>query len=195
MSESSTREKLLQAGKTLFLEKGYNHTGLQEIVKSAGVPKGSFYYFFASKQDFGLAVLKYHLEIFQPFIERQLLGDKEVAPLQRLRNFFEVGCAQLESEQCKGGCIVGNLAQELADQNETFREHLNIALNHWQSLFTACLKEAQDKGDIPGNENVEVLSQFLMNGWEGAILRMKVTKSMEPLHNFLSVLFEKVLSS
>jgi len=195
MNKPSTQEKLLQVGKAIFLEKGYHHTGLQEIVKSAGVPKGSFYHFFASKENFGLAVLEYHLKTFQPFIEDLLQSDKDVPPLQRLRNFFEAGCAQLESEQCKGGCIVGNLSQELADQNETFREHLNRALSRWQGLFTACLQEAQDHGDIPAHENVEALGQFLINSWEGAILRMKVTKSMEPLRNFVSVFFDKVLTA
>ena len=195
MNKPSTQEKLLQVGKAIFLEKGYHHTGLQEIVKSAGVPKGSFYHFFASKENFGLAVLEYHLKTFQPFIEDLLQSDKDVPPLQRLRNFFEAGCAQLESEQCKGGCIVGNLSQELADQNETFREHLNRALSRWQGLFTACLQKAQDHGDIPAHENVEALGQFLINSWEGAILRMKVTKSMEPLRNFVSVFFDKVLTA
>jgi TetR/AcrR family transcriptional repressor of nem operon len=194
MSEVSTKVRLLQAGKAIFLEKGYNHTGLQEIVKSVGVPKGSFYHFFASKEDFGLAVLEHHLKAFQPIMDQHLLADKTVPPLQRLRNFFEAGCAQLESEECKGGCIVGNFAQEMADQNETFREYLSSALSHWQDQFTTCLKKAQEHGDISEDENVEALGQFLMNGWEGAILRMKVTKSMEPVHNFVAVIFDKVLA-
>lgn len=194
MSELSTQKKLLQAGKAIFLEKGYHHTGLQEIVKSAGVPKGSFYHFFASKEAFGRAVLEHHLKTFQPFIEGHLLADTTVPPLQRLRSFFEAGGAQLEDENCKGGCIVGNLSQEMADQSETFREYLKAALDGWQDLFTGCLREARDKGDLPADADVEGLGQFLMNGWEGAILRMKVTKSIEPIHNFIAVVFDKVLA-
>ena len=194
MNEQSTQEKLLQVGKAIFLEKGYNHTGLQEIVKAAGVPKGSFYHFFASKEAFGLAVLEHHMKTFKPFIEQHLLGDRDVPPLKRLRNFFEAGCAELESEGCKGGCIVGNLSQELADQNEIFREYLQNALNSWQALFTACLREAQENGDLPKETDVESLGQFLMNGWEGAILRMKATKTSGPLYNFVKLAFSKVLA-
>lgn len=194
MNQSSTRERLLQVGKKIFLEKGYNHTGLQEIVEAAGVPKGSFYHFFASKEDFGKAVLNYHLETFQPFIEMRLFEDKSLPPLQRLRKFFEAGCDQLQRESFRGGCLVGNLSQEMADQNNNFREQLERALKHWQSQFIVCLQEAKDQGDLPSDVDVEVLGQFVMNGWEGAILRMKVCKSIKPLHAFVSVLFNRVLA-
>jgi len=194
MKQSSTKEKLLQVGKAIFLEKGYNHTGLQEIVKAAGVPKGSFYHFFASKEAFGLAVLEQHMQIFCPFLEQQLLENRETPPLQRLRNFFEKGYAILEREDWKGGCIVGNFSQELADQNEVFREHLKSALGRFQALFTGCLREAHERGDLSAEVDVESLGQFLMNAWEGAILRTKVTKTGKPLKNFIAVYFDRVLA-
>jgi TetR/AcrR family transcriptional regulator, transcriptional repressor for nem operon len=193
MNQPSTKEKLLQAGKAIFLEKGYNHTGLQEIVRAAGVPKGSFYHFFASKEAFGLAVLEQHMQTFCPFLDQQLTQNREAPPLQRLRSFFETGHALLEREGWKGGCIVGNFAQELADQNEVFREHLNNALNRWQKMFTGCLREAQESGDLPPEVDLDSLGQFLMNAWEGAILRTKVTKTGGPLKNFIAVYFDRVL--
>jgi len=192
--QPSTKEKLLQVGKAIFLEKGYNHAGLQDIVKAAGVPKGSFYHFFASKEAFGLAVLEQHMQTFCPFLEHQLTGNPEDPPLKRLRNFFETGYALLEREGWKGGCIVGNFAQELADQNEVFREHLNNALDRWQTMFTGCLREAQERGDLSAEVDVKSLGQFLMNAWEGAILRAKVTKTGDPLKNFIAVYFDRVLA-
>ena len=193
MDELSTKEILLRAGKTLFLEKGYHHTGLQEIVKSAGVPKGSFYHFFDSKEAFGIAVLEHHIQCFQPFIEKPLFKDKCTPPLKRLRKFFMAGCSQLASEGFQGGCIVGNFAQEMADQNETFRAFLKNAMQTWENLFVDCLKEAQSLGHISSKEDVKELGHFLMNGWEGAILRMKLTRSRKPLLNFIDLVFNKVL--
>ncbi len=194
MKESSTRDKLIQIGKTRFLEKGYNHTGIQEIVKAAGVPKGSFYHFFDSKEAFGLAVLEHHMTGFRPFIEEHLLADKNILPLKRLRYFFEAGCSQLSDEGFKGGCIVGNFAQEMADQNETFREFLKKAMKSWEDLFAECLREAQSMGDIPPGKDVRALAHFIMNGWEGAILRMKLTQSKKPLKNFMDVVFKIILA-
>jgi TetR/AcrR family transcriptional repressor of nem operon len=194
MNQPSSKEKLLQVGKAIFLEKGYNHTGLQEIVRAAGVPKGSFYHFFESKEAFGLAVLEQHMQTFCPFLEQLLIENREIPPLQRLRNFFETGYGILEQEDWKGGCIVGNFSQELADQNEVFREHLKSALGRWQSMFTACLLEAQESGELSSELDVESLGQFLMNAWEGAILRTKVTKTGEPIKNFIAVYFDRVLA-
>jgi TetR/AcrR family transcriptional regulator, transcriptional repressor for nem operon len=194
MNELSTKEKLLQVGKAIFLEKGYNHTGLKEIVQAAGVPKGSFYHFFQSKEAFGLAVLDQHMQTFCPFLEERLTANKSTPPLERLRNFFETGYALLKKEGWKGGCIVGNFSQELADQSEVFREHLRSDLNRWQVLFTTCLREAQEAGDLSVNLDVEAMGQFLMNAWEGAILRSKVTKTGEPIKNFISVFFDRVLA-
>ncbi|MZH02426.1 MAG: TetR family transcriptional regulator [Nitrospinae bacterium] len=193
MEELSTKEILLRAGKSLFIEKGYHHTGLQEIVKSAGVPKGSFYHFFDSKEAFGIAVLEHHMKSFQPFIEKPLLEDKTTPPLKRLRNFFLSGCSQLASEGYQGGCIVGNFSQEMADQNETCRAFLESAMQTWENLFIECLREAQSMGHISSREDVIELGHFLMNGWEGAILRMKLTRSRKPLQNFLDLVFNKIL--
>src|SRR3954447_19593896 len=123
MSKESTKTVLLEAGKSVFLAKGYNNSGIEAILHAAGVPKGSFYYYFASKEDFGLQVLNRFAEEIGANFER-CLGNTNLPPLQRLRSYFEEVCVRLESQQCRNGCLVGNLSQEMADQSEAFRTRL-----------------------------------------------------------------------
>lgn len=194
MAQQETRTALLKAGIELMRIRGYNHTGLKEILDQVGVPKGSFYHFFDSKEAFGQEALDYYVAQFEPFMQ-QFFSDTTVRPLQRIRNFFEASRQRLESEECRGGCIVGNFAQELADQDEAFRESLARIMEGWEARFTACLEEAQRDGDITSNTDVRELAQFLFDSWEGAILRMKTTKDIAPVDSFINVIFNSILKT
>lgn len=193
MSENPKKETILEAGLSLMMQKGYNHTGLQEILCTAGIPKGSFYHFFPSKQAFGLEVMDFYAAHFEPLLD-QYFDQIERPPLQRLRGFFEAVIDILVKEHgCIGGCLVGNLGQELADQNPEFRNKANAVMTRWEGRFVACLKEAQDNGALRSDLEAEELASFLINSWEGAILRMKIMKSPEPLESFMQVVFSSIL--
>ncbi len=111
MSKETTRRTLLETGKRIFLERGYSNAGIETILQAAGVPKGSFYYYFGSKEEFGLEVLSYFAaEIVANFERCQ--ADATKSPLERLRAYFEDVCVRLESRECRNGCLVGNLSQE-----------------------------------------------------------------------------------
>src|SRR5712672_776258 len=84
----TTRSDLIEAGTALILEKGYNHCGLDQILKLAGAHKGSFYYFFKNKEDFGLQVVDSYAEQRLANLDR-FLSDTDYRPLERLRRFFE----------------------------------------------------------------------------------------------------------
>src|SRR5215475_2349511 len=127
MSKQETKQALLDIGTKLIFKQGYNHTGLNEILEAANIPKGSFYYYFGSKEDFGLQAL-------DAFIERNrtrlagFLSDKTSDPLTRLHHYFDWYAQYLESMGCSQGCLLGNLGQELADQNEVFRLKIDEAM-------------------------------------------------------------------
>src|SRR3954451_11878488 len=105
MSKEKTRAVLLEAGKKVFLEKGYNHSGIEAILQAAGVPKGSFYYYFTSKEDFGLQVLNHFASLIDAEVGRYL-DDATLSPLERLRRYHESVCERLESRQCRNGSLV-----------------------------------------------------------------------------------------
>ncbi len=194
MSKEKTRDILLEAGKKTFLEKGYNNSGIEAILQAAGVPRGSFYYYFESKEDFGLKVLDRFAECFDETLDR-FLGDTSVPPLDRLRNYFESKFTKLESDQCRKGCLVGILSQEMAEQSEIFRARLEEIFESWVDRYAGCLKEAQDAGDIPADLDVHELAEFWLNAWQGAMLRAKSMRSAAPLRTFLALMFGHILQA
>jgi TetR/AcrR family transcriptional regulator, transcriptional repressor for nem operon len=192
MSKESTKAVLLETGKKFFLENGYNHSGIESILQAAGVPKGSFYYYFANKEDFGLQVLNQFAEGIGANFERHQ-ADTTLSPLGRLRSYFEEVCTRLAKQQCRHGCLVGNLSQEMADQSEPFRARLEEIFEGWRDRYAECLKEAQDAGEISPALDVRELAEFCLSGWQGAILRAKVARNIGPLRIFIDLLFGYVL--
>jgi TetR/AcrR family transcriptional repressor of nem operon len=192
MNRMATREELIRVGTEIIAQQGFNATGINAVLSKAGVPKGSFYYYFRSKEDFGLAVIEEVAKAYANQIDRFLKDDK-VSPLQRIRNYLEAGMAVLGQYECTRGCLMGNLGQELASTNETFRAQLDAVFRSWKARFARCLEEAKKAGEIPQESDVDELTDFLVTGWEGASLQAKVTKSIQPMQAFVDILFGKVL--
>jgi TetR/AcrR family transcriptional regulator, transcriptional repressor for nem operon len=191
-SKANTRAALLKSGRRIIVEKGYNHTGIQEVLQEVGVPKGSFYHFFSSKEDFGLEIINYDARLHEQVVE-QYLGDTTLSPLNRIRQYFEDKLKEFQSLKYREGCLFGNLSQEMADQNERFRNRLQEVLSQWRDRFAQCLEEAQAAGEISAHWDAHELAEYCLNSWEGALLQMKVTKSEKPLQAFIKVTFETVL--
>src|SRR6267378_5694530 len=118
-AKATTKATLVAAGTQLILEKGYHHTGIQDVLQPAGVPKGSFYYYFPSKEAFALEVIAAFAAAYLERLE-QSLGETTQSPLTRLRRHLEQTLARFERRGCRGGCLIGNLSQELADQSDRF---------------------------------------------------------------------------
>ena len=192
MEKKDTRAEIISIGMELITLHGYNATGIDAVLKQAGVPKGSFYHYFGSKEDFGLAVIDHFAERYNRKLDN-FLNDEEVTPLNRIRNYLEGGLAHLTKNQCTRGCLIGNLGQELADRNERFRARLDEIFRSWKERFTACLLEAQRAGELAADVDPAVMAGFLLSGWEGAILRAKVMKSPQPLRDFIDTLFATAL--
>src|SRR4051794_12854838 len=122
-TKESTKTCLIEAGIEIMFEKGYNNTGIQEVLQKTGVPKGSFYYYFDSKEEFGLEIINAFDAGYTDKVNK-FLNDKTLSPVQRLRAYCEAGRENLENQQCRKGCLIGNLSQEMADQSEVMRARL-----------------------------------------------------------------------
>lgn len=192
MSKGASRDVLLDAGQRIFLERGYNHSGIESILRQAGVPKGSFYHYFGSKEDFGLQVLNRFADGHHAQIEIYL-GDTNFSPLTRLRRLAEGLCARLDQLQCRNGCMVGNLSLEMAEQSEVFRARLEEIFRSWAVRIEACLREAQAVGELPAGTDAGELAEFWLNSWEGAVLRAKTSRDTAPLRTFVNLMFDFVL--
>ena len=170
----NTKEKILQIGAEIIHHKGYHATGLQEILSAANVPKGSFYNHFKSKEDFGLQVIDFFSEFFAQFA-KDVFDDSTSSPLGRLERLLDLFMEFFDSKGYTCGCPVGNLAQELGDTSPVFQKKLSKAIDKMVDKYTMMLSEAQAAGEISKDLEVKEAANFIVAGWHGALIRMKVT--------------------
>jgi TetR/AcrR family transcriptional regulator, transcriptional repressor for nem operon len=160
----------------------------------AKVPKGSFYHYFPSKEAFGLAVIDRFAEGYERFV-CAFLQEPGVAPLQRLRNYFDAvaQAVGLEEDGCVRGCLIGNLGQELAAQNETFRLRLEEIFGVWLGHLAVTLDQARAAEEIASDLDSRCMAGVVLSGLQGALLRSKVQRSAQPIRELTAVLFDRLL--
>lgn len=193
-AKGDTRSALIWCGVEMCTIKGFRNTRIEEVLKTVGVPKGSFYHYFSSKDAFGEEVIQQYADYFYRKLERYL-GDTSQPPLQRLQAFVRHAQQNMVRFSFQRGCLVGNLGQELGDANDAFRTQLEKVLLSWQTRTAACLSEAIEAGQIPADSDPHALAEFFWIGWEGAILRAKLAKSVQPIERFSGIFFNKLLGA
>lgn len=193
MKRIHNKDDIVQVGLDLVLSRGFNATGVEAILKQANIPKGSFYNFFSSKEEFALAIIDKFVaerrEVFYP-----IFTDESLAPLERAKRSFEALFATFEDNNCTKGCLIGNLGQEMSDQSENVRQRLEVALQEWTKGLTALLLQAQQEKSIPADVDARMLAENLISSFQGALLRSKVKKSLEPLRDFIHLYFDWFLA-
>jgi len=192
MTTTATRDRILEEGARLIHRNGYHHTGIKEILDACNVPKGSFYHYFDSKEAFGLAVIDHYWHQFHGAVDQHLM-DESQPPLARLQAFFASFREFFLSNDCTLGCPVGNLAQELADTHPVFREKLVSIFRNMEIVFRTVLEDARRRGDLPDTLDIDETAAFIVDAWEGAMLRMKVESDLHPLLRFEQTLFDRIL--
>jgi TetR/AcrR family transcriptional repressor of nem operon len=188
-----TREKLIDSGLRLLHGRGFNACGIQDITADAGVPKGSFYHHFASKEAFALEVLERYWQALR--IHLKSLRGSSVAPEERLRRYFALLAEAIARGKFEKGCMIGNFGAELSDQSPTVRERLAIMMAEWTRAIESCVREAQDAGTLRSGLDPKAVAGFLANSWEGAILRSKIDKTKAAFNHFSSVVFAGAFNS
>lgn len=187
-----TRDKLIAAGVRALHAGGYAASGIKEILDAAAVPKGSFYNHFASKEAFGSEVVDAYFAAGLPEIERRL-RDPSLPPRERLEAYFADRAAAFREGGLVRGCLMGNLSGEIADHSETIRDRLARHFETWGTLLADCIAEAQASGAIASVTPAPLLARFVLDSWEGALLRMRADRSDRPLEDFRVVIFGSVL--
>ncbi len=179
---------LLEKGMEILWSKGYNATSVNEIVMAAGVPKGSFYFYFDSKEDFAIkAIEMYFMAQFTP--AREILQNLTVSPKQRLLDFYEFRNKVLKDElNCKMGCLACNIGNEMAEHNENIRNTIVDKEKMVQAEITKVVEEAQNSGEIDATLNAADLVAFVEDAGKGAMTSMKELKSSYPIDNFMNMI-------
>lgn len=183
-----TRELLLRAGLEILTEKGFSVTGIEEILARVGVPKGSFYHYFGSKEDFGLELIQRYAEFFARKLDSHFL-DTALSPCGRVQAFIDDAKMGMARFGFRRGCLIGNLGQEMAALPESFRDRLKNTFEDWQHRLAACLVEAQKARELNDELVPDQVAAFFWIGWEGAVLRAKLERSAAPLDVFARYFF------
>ena len=193
MTKKDTRSRILEQGARIIHQKGFNNTGIQEVLQAAGVPKGSFYFYFKSKEEFGLDLID-HFEGLMQGRMRYHFDSADSAGLKSLKAFFDEFMVYFEREHFTCGCPIGNLAQELGDLNPRFQERLKRAFDNMKTGITRCLRTARNLDEIDPSLDPEETADFIVNSWEGALLRMKAEKNLQALELFDKMIFGRILA-
>ncbi len=186
--EWDTKQRLIRHGTAVLTEKGFASTGIDQILKEAGIPKGSFYHYFDNKDAFGLAMVENYKQYFANRLDKFLLKEDKPA-LDRLQDFIEDAKSGLERFDFKRGCLVGNLGQEMGALPPAYRSLLIEIFQDWQDRTAACLKEAAKAGEIDPDTDCDAVAEYFWIGWEGAVLRAKLEQSELPLRRFAKGFF------
>ncbi|ATJ82523.1 TetR/AcrR family transcriptional regulator [Halomonas beimenensis] len=187
--DPDTRAALIRSGVEVLTEQGFTASGIDGILRRVGVPKGSFYYYFDSKEAFGHAVMAHYAAYFAAKLDRHLL-DASRPPLQRLEAFVDDARAGMARHDFRRGCLVGNLGQEVGGLPESYRRRLRETLADWQRRVAVCLREAQSGGELAEAADCERLAEAFWIGWEGAVMRARLEGDARPLDTFLATYLE-----
>ncbi|UQN08158.1 TetR/AcrR family transcriptional regulator [Deinococcus sp. QL22] len=189
--QHDTREKILKVAHGLVMVRGFNNTGLSEILKEAGVPKGSFYHYFPSKDDLGFALLdRFSAALLADL--NQFFSTHEGTALEALRAYFEHLTVLFKDEFSLCNCLLGNLGQELAAQHEGFRRAVKQHFDEIEQCLAEQFERAKREGDLDSSVNSLSLARLLFSGWEGSLIRAKLEQSADQPAAFIQFFFDRL---
>jgi TetR/AcrR family transcriptional repressor of nem operon len=186
-----TKARLLEAGLAMLLERGYSGLSVQDLLDRTGVPKGSFYHHFESKEDMALQAVELYTRMGHKLLDACLTADGRPA-LDRLRRFFEE-LGKFYGTQGYLGCLLGALGQELSGVSDKFRLKIEECMGSLVARIAECLEEARLEGELPPGTEPGELADILMNSWEGAALRSRLLRSAGPLESALDFCFGAIV--
>lgn len=184
--------RLTDAGYLLFNRHGYNATGIQQITDQAGVPKGSFYNHFGSKEAFAAQIIRHYADWVDQAWD-QCLSDAPTDALGAIRHTFGRFVEHHARTECQG-CLVGNFAAEVAESSAPCRQVLQTSLDAWRSRLAELIERAQTEGSMRRDLPAPTLSLLFWDAWEGALLRMKIERHTGPLTDTVALLLDKLLA-
>lgn len=176
----------------MLLRQGYHDLGISALLEATDTPKGSFYHYFKSKEDFGLQAIDLYMDEVHKGLDL-CLGDASLPPVARVRRFFELSEQKYRTEGYLG-CLLGGLGQELSGVSDVFRRKVEECFGAIESRIAACLQEAIARGELAKDTDPRRMAKLLINCWEGAALRCRLLRNPTPLREMLDFYFGAVSS-
>jgi TetR/AcrR family transcriptional repressor of nem operon len=176
---SDVRENILATGQRLMAGKGYSAVGLNEILTGAGVPKGSFYHYFGSKDAFGEALLENYFEDYLAELD-VTLAQPGMNMAQRLISYFEIWQQTQSFFDCQGKCLAVKMAAEVADLSEAMRLAIKRGTAGIVGRLAAAIDAGVAEGSLTIDGNATDCAQSLYQLWLGASIMVKIGREVAP---------------
>lgn len=188
----TTRDRLVEAARQLFLAKGYEATGIAEILRATGINSGSLYYFFKTKEALLVAVLDRYVELLEPMVIAPAFA-KTQEPIGRIFAVMYGYRKMLLATEFRQGCPIGNLALEMSEKSDVVREKIALNFTNWRKAIQTCLEEAFD--GVEPSVDCAQLSSFVLTVMEGAVMQARAYRSIEPFDGAMAVLRQQLKRS
>lgn len=174
-----TRRRILDTGRELVLKAGFGGVGLKELLETSGVPKGSFYYYFDSKEAFGCALLQDYVDGYLGRVEAIASGPGSAG--DRLMGFWSawLGCDAAGSIADR--CLVVKLASEVSDLSDDMRRILDDGVGRLVERLAQVLREGEEDGSVRPQGDPVRAARLLYAQWLGAAILAKLSKDRAPL--------------
>lgn len=178
---SNTRDHLLATGYKLIAQKGFTAVGIKQILDTAGVPKGSFYHYFASKEAFGEAIISHYFTQYKRRLD--IIGSQDVSAQQKLYDYFQNWYDTQQSGCDHEKCLVVKLSAEVSDMSEPMRKVLHAGYQQTITWLATQIKAGWVDGSVPHPANVaaESMAKRWYFAWLGASLVTKISQTDTPL--------------
>jgi TetR/AcrR family transcriptional repressor of nem operon len=193
VSERPTKERILDAAEEIMLERSFHSVGLNQILAAVKVPKGSFYHYFESKEQFGVEMLRHYAKGASAWKRQRLLNTEIVKnPLQRLLTFFKSIADKVQENDGKCPCLIQKLASEVADFSEAMRAELAESFIDSGAIVQEVLDEAVGKGLLPRDFDTAGEAALIQDLWSGAQQRAAIYRQVEPLHQAIESIRQRL---
>ncbi len=178
----TTKERILDAAEEIMLQKSFHSVGLNEILSAVKVPKGSFYHYFQSKEQFGVELLKHYVAEASAHKRRALLTTElSEDPFERLMVYWDLNIAKMMDSGSPCSCLVVKLASEVATFSDDMRAVLADGIREWTGYLEKVILEGQARGTIRKEIDAKVTAMTIHDLWMGASQRMQLERSVAPL--------------
>jgi TetR/AcrR family transcriptional regulator, transcriptional repressor for nem operon len=194
-ARKSTRDRILDAARELFWEKGYGSTSIADILQRSGTNSGSLYHAFPAKQDVLIAVLEVYRDGIGPMLlEPAWQGVDD--PIERIFSLLDRYRVGLITTGLSYSCPIGSIALELHEPDPAVRKGLVDNFHGWVAAIEECLRQA--RGRLPRRINRRALATFVLTTMEGGVMLARTDRSIKPFNESVAMLrdyFDRLLSS
>jgi TetR/AcrR family transcriptional repressor of nem operon len=177
---STTKERILEAAEELMLAKSFHAVGLNEILSTVHVPKGSFYHYFPSKEQFGVELIAHYLSAHTARIKK-LFAARDGSALEKFTDYWSAAIGWAAEGECRQCCLVAKLGLEVSSFSEAMRQVLADGLRTWRGIYAEAIREGQRDGSIRSDIAPEEAAAVIQDTWQGAMQRMQAERSVAPL--------------